>query len=76
MKVDKVEHVSRIMAKALHARLSPDTKVFVTEPQMHGFPNNFAIAPPSEHCTPLWALYVPAARAIVDEIDRRAAELF
>lgn len=67
----EIERLARLIAKAQHADLAPDDRIHVAEPQRRGLPAGFSVVPHQMDTTPLWAIYAPAARAIIDDIERQ-----
>lgn len=63
----EVERYARMICKALH-NVDPDERAATGVPMSFGM---CYILPRAEYTIPLWRLYEPAAREIVNDIERK-----
>lgn len=69
----EVERIARLMVKALYLDVDPDDRVCPMPPRHigSGTAAGFFIMPRQELTLPIWRLMEPAARVIVDDIERK-----
>lgn len=64
----EVERIARLIANALHVE-GADVRVAMEVHKL--WPSGVFAIPREMNTTPLWRLYEPAARVIVDDIERK-----